>query len=69
MFKEYEVVLRATVMTTGAHEAAAMQDLQYRLTSALNNIDNLLTGDWSYSTLSKEKTNETTNTTQENPSR
>jgi len=51
MFKEYEVVFRATVMTTANTEHEAIKRLHYQLSSAIDNIDGLLVGQWTLQTL------------------
>lgn len=51
MFKEYEVVFRATVMTTANTEQEAIKRLHSRLPSAIDNIDGLLVGQWTLQTL------------------
>lgn len=66
MFKEYEVVFRATVMTTADTEKEVINRLHYQLSSAIENIDGLLVGSWQLQTLTTEKANETTDTTKEN---
>jgi hypothetical protein len=65
MFKEYEVVYRAKVMVTSASEKAAMDRLHYLMSSVADGIDGLLVGEWQLQTLTKEKANEATDTTQE----
>lgn len=74
MFKEYEVVFRATVMTTGELETNAIMDVHYRLSSALDNVDGLLVGYRTTQTLptatiKQGEINETTDTTEEDQGR
>jgi len=51
MFKEYEVVFRAIVMTTANTEKEAVNRMHYQLSSALDNIDGLLVGQWTLQTI------------------
>ena len=65
MFKEYEVVYRARVMVTGSSEKAAIDRLHYLMSSVADGIDGMLVDKWQLQTLTMEKANERTDTTQE----
>jgi hypothetical protein len=66
MFKEYDVVYRAKVMVTGQSEKEALSRLHYLMASVADGIDGMLVGSWQLQTLTTEKANEATDTTQEN---
>ena len=65
MFKEYDVVYRAKVMVTGQSEKEALSRLHYLMASVADGIEGMLVGSWQLQTLTTEKANETTDTTQE----
>ncbi len=57
MFKEYQVVFRASIMTTENKEKAAIDQVHYLMASMFENIDGVLIGHWSLETLPREKEN------------